>query len=220
MNTRNNIFLIILTISLAGILPSVYAEPTVNIIMDKTTYSYCDKLFYVIEVSEITGEPAIIHIRDETGKGSSAIPIPIAKLQTPVPSLIAFEKEMFPLGKYFIDVEYGNSKFTVEFNLIDSNKICIPNIIKPILTEWLFTDNFSDGFLLQQFQTYIDKKLIHVPFEINQNNVHDIDIPDWVKNVGYWWIQGGISDKDFAQVISYLIDQNIIFKHTEMANEI
>jgi hypothetical protein len=220
MNTRNNIFLIILTISLAGILPSVYAEPTVNIIMDETTYSYCDKLFYIIEVSEITGEPAIIHIRDETGKGSSAIPIAIANLQTPVPSLIAFEKEMFPLGNYFIDVEYGNSKFTVEFNLIDSNKICIPNIIKPILTEWLFTDNFSDGFLLQQFQTYIDKKLIYVPFEINQNNVHDIDIPDWVKNVGYWWIQGGISDKNFAQVISYLIDQNIIFTHIEMENEI
>ena len=220
MNIRNIVFFIILTISLVWVLPSIYAEPNVNIIMDKTTYSYCDKLFYVIEVSEITGEPAIIHIRDETGKGSSAIPIPIANLQTPVPSLIAFEKEMFPLGNYFIDVEYGNSEFTVEFNLIDSNKICIPNIIKPILTEWLFTDNFSDGFLLQQFQTYIDKKLISVPFEINQTNVQDIDIPDWVKNVGYWWIQGGISDKDFAQVISYLIDQNIIFAHIEMENEI
>ena len=220
MNTRNSIFFIILIISVVGILPSVYAEPTVNIIIDETTYSYCDKLFYVIEVSEITGEPAIIHIRDETGKGSSAIPIAIANLQTPVPSLIAYEKEMFPLGNYFIDVEYGNSKFTVEFNLIDSDKICIPNIIKQILTEWLFTDNFSDGFLLQQFQTHIDKKLIYVPFEINQNNVHDIDIPDWVKNVGYWWIQEGISDENFAQVINYLIDQNIIFKHTEMANEI
>ena len=72
-------------------LPSALnAEPSVSIVMEKTTYSYCEKLIYTIEVSEITGDPAIIHIRDETGKGSSAIPIPITDLQNPVPSLVAF----------------------------------------------------------------------------------------------------------------------------------
>ena len=50
---------------------------SLEIIMEKTTYSYCEKLFYTIKVSEVTGNPAIIHIRDETGKGSSAIPFPI-----------------------------------------------------------------------------------------------------------------------------------------------
>ena len=215
---RNATLPIILAISFV-FLPAVHAEPSVTIIMEKTTYSYCEKLFYIIEVSEITGEPAIIHIRDEAGKGSSAIPIPITNLQNPVPSLIAFEEEIFPLGKYFIDVEYSGIKITSEFNLIDSNKICIPEVIKPILTNWL-TGNISDGFLMDAFQKYIDKEIIDIPFEINENNVYEIDIPDWVKNVGYWWIEGIISDEDFAQVVNYLIEKKIISLPIETENEI
>ena len=187
--------------------------------MEKTTYSYCEKLFYTIEVSEITGDNAIIHIRDEAGKGSSAIPIQIIGNETPVPSLIAFEKEIFPLGKYFIDVEYSGSEFTAEFDLIDSDNICIPAVINQFLIEWL-NGNLSDGYLIDAIQKYVDIKLIDIPFEINDENIHEIDIPDWVKNIGYWWVQGVISDKDFAQVISYLIDENIISSQTGIENKI
>jgi hypothetical protein len=216
---RNAMLFTIVAISFMIFLPTVYAEPTVNIIMDKTTYSYCERLFYIIEVSEITGDPAIIHIRDETGKGSSAIPIEISKLQNPIPSIIAFEKEVFPLGKYFVDVEYSGSEFTAEFNLIDSDNICIPAVISQFLIEWL-NDKMSDGYLMDAFQKYVDPKLITVPFEINEGNIHEIDIPDWVKNVAYWWIRGGISDKDFAQVINYLVDENIISSNVKDMNAI
>jgi hypothetical protein len=216
---RNAMLFTIVATSFMIFLPTVYAEPTVNIIMDKTTYSYCERLFYIIEVSEITGDPAIIHIRDETGKGSSAIPIEISKLQNPIPSIIAFEKDTFPLGKYFVDVEYSGSEFTAEFNLIDSDNICIPAVISQFLIEWL-NDKMSDGYLMDAFQKYVDPKLITVPFEINEGNIHEIDIPDWVKNVTYWWIQGGISDKEFAQVINYLIDENIISSNIRVENEI
>jgi len=218
MKARNAALPIILAISFV-FLPAVYAEPSVSIIMEKTTYSYCEKLFYIIEVSEITGESAIIHIRDEAGKGSSAIPIPITNLQNPVPSLIAFEEEIFPLGKYFIDVEYSGAEFTAEFNLIDSDNICIPGVIKQFLIEWL-NEKMPDGYLMDAFQKYVDTKLIDIPFEINDENIREIDIPDWVKNVGYWWVQGVISDKDFAQVISYLIDENIISPPIGIENEI
>jgi hypothetical protein len=216
---KNAMLFTIVATSFMIFLPTVYAEPTVNIIMDKTTYSYCERLFYIIEVSEITGDPAIIHIRDETGKGSSAIPIEISKLQNPIPSIIAFEKDTFPLGKYFVDVEYSGSEFTAEFNLIDSDNICIPAVISQFLIEWL-NDKMSDGYLMDAFQKYVDPKLITVPFEINEGNIHEIDIPDWVKNVTYWWIQGGISDKNFAQVINYLIDENIISSNVKNMNEI
>ena len=218
MKARNAALPIILAISFV-FLPTVHAEPSVTIIMEKTTYSYCEKLFYIIEVSEITGDLAIIHIRDDKGKGSSAIPIPITNLQNPVPSLIAFEAEIFPLGKYFIDVEYSGTEITAEFNLIDSNIVCIPEVIKPILTNWL-TGNISDGFLMDAFQKYIDKEIIDIPFEINENNVYEIDIPDWVKNVGYWWIEEAISDEDFVQVVNYLIDKKIISLPIETENEI
>ena len=190
-------------------LPQVHAEPSASIIMEKTTYSYCEKLFYIIEVSEITGDLAIIHIRDDTGKGSSAIPIPITNLQNPIPSLVAFEAEVFPLGKYFIDLEYSGSTDTAEFNLIESNTVCIPELIKPIMANWL-SGNISDGFLMDAFQKYVDSQLIDVPFEINENNVYEIDIPEWVKNVGQWWIEGAITDDNFAKTMSYLIDRNVI----------
>ncbi len=218
MRIKNAILPIILTISFV-FLPAAYAEPSVSIIMEKTTYSYCEKLFYIIEVSEITGEPAIIHIRDETGKGSSAIPIPITNLQNPVPALVAFDKERFSLGKYFIDIEYANVEATAEFNLIDSNKVCLPEIIKQIIPDWL-TGSTPDGFLIDALQKFVDKEIIDIPFEINGNNIFEIDMPDWVKNVGYWWISEAISDEDFAQVINYLIDENIISLPIEIENQI
>ena len=213
---------IILSLILAiGIifLPATYAELTVSIVMEKTTYSYCERLFYTIEVSEVTGDPAIIHIRDNAGKGSSAIPIEISNLENPVPSLIAFEKEVFPLGKYFVDVEYSGSEFTAEFELVDSDNICISTAIGQFLIEWL-NEKISDGYMMDAIQKYVDPKLIEIPFEINEENIHKIDMPDWVKSIGYWWIQGFVSDKEFAQVINYLVDKNFITANIGIESEI
>jgi len=114
-------------------------------------------------------------------------------------------------------VQYSGAEDTVEFDLVDSNKICIPELIKPIMINWL-TGNISDGFLIDAFQKYVDKEIIDIPFEINENNVYEIDIPDWVKNVGYWWIEGTITDEDMAQVVNYLIDKKIISLFTETDN--
>ena len=75
------VLLFMILIGSTGIVTSSYAEPEISIIMEKTTYTYCEKLVYSIEVSEITGEPAIIHIRDSVGGKSSAIPIPIENLR-------------------------------------------------------------------------------------------------------------------------------------------
>lgn len=223
MRVRNAVLPIILAISFV-FLPATYAEPSVSIIMEKSTYKYCERLFYIIEVSEVTGDLAIIHIRDELGKGSSAIPIVIGPgLQTPVPALFSFDKEQFALGKYFIDVEYLGSEFTAEFELVESENICIPESVKQFMIEWYLNedpDKNLDGYLIDIIQKYVDPKLIDIPFEINDENIREIDIPDWVKNVGYWWVQGVISDEDFAQVVNYLIDKNIISFPTEMVNEI
>lgn len=200
------------TLFIIGIIPFlslVHAEPLISVIMEQTTYNYCEKLFYTIEVSEVTGDLAIIHISDESGKGSSAIPIEITELQNPIPSLIPFEAEIFPLGKYFIDIEYSGAKTTAEFELIESDSICIPELIKPIMANWL-SGNISDGFLLDAFQKYVDTKLVNIPFEINENNVYDVEIPEWIKNIGYWWLEGAISDDDFSNAMNNLLERNII----------
>lgn len=209
MISKTSVLSALFIIGIMPFLPLVHAEPTISIIMEQTTYRYCEKLFYTIEVSEVTGNPAIIHISDESGKGSSAIPIAITELQNPIPSLIPFEAEIFPLGKYFIDVSYSGATTSAEFELIKSDSMCIPELIKPIMANWL-SGNISDGFLLDAFQKYIDTKLVNIPFEINENNVYDIDIPEWVKNIGYWWLEGAISDDSFSNAMNNLLERNII----------
>jgi hypothetical protein len=188
----------IFTICFSIFFTTAYAEPTVSINIEKTTYQYCEKLSYIIEVSEVTGDPAIIHIRDESGKGSSAIPIPIGGLQNLVPA------------KYFIDVEYNGISTTSEFEVIDSDNICIPGAIKQFIVGWI-NGEIPDGYFVDALQKNVDPKLIKVPFEVNAENILEINMPSWVRdNVGIWWVNDMISDKDFAQVFNYLFDKKII----------
>jgi hypothetical protein len=208
MISKKIIFFIIL-IGSTGVVASANAEPTVTIIMEKTTYTYCEKLVYSIKVSEITGDHAIIHIRDGEGGKSSAIPIPIEKLSNPIPSLHAFEKDIFPVGKYFIDVQYLGIETTTEFNLIDSDNMCISEAMQPVVVRWI-NGEFTDGMLISGFQNIVDKKLIYIPFEFTEKNMDKLNIPEWVKSVAKGWVMGIISDPMFVQNLQYLIDEKII----------
>ena len=218
MISKKIIFFIIL-IGSTGVGASANAEPTVTIIMEKTTYTYCEKLVYSIEVSEITGEHAIIHIRDGAGGKSSAIPIPIEKLSNPIPSLHAFEKDIFPVGKYFIDVQYLGIEITTEFNLIDSDNMCISEAMQPVVVRWI-NGEFTDGMLISGFQNIVDKKLINIPFEFTEKNIDKLNIPEWVKSVAKGWVMGIISDQMFVQNLQYLIDEKIISFPIDRENEI
>jgi hypothetical protein len=202
-----------------GIITSAYAEPEISIIMEKTTYTYCEKLVYTIEVSEITGNAANIFIRDESGVSSGLIQIPIEKLSNPIPSLYPFEKEVFPIGKYFIDVQYLGIQTSAEFNLIDSDNMCISEAMQPVVVKWI-NGEFTDGMLISGFQNIVDKKLIAVPFEFTEKNIDKLNIPEWVKSIAKGWVMGIISDKMFVQNLQYLIDEKIISFPIEVENEI
>lgn len=200
-------------------LPAGHAEPSVSIVLEKSVYGYCEKLFYIIKVSEVTGDPAIIHIRDDAGKVSSAVPIPIVALENPVPSLIPFEKEIFSLGKYYIDVEYSGQKTTAGFELADLGKKCIPGTMNPIVANWL-SGNISAGFLVDAIDKFVDKEVIDIPFEINEDNVYSIRVPEWLKSTAHWWLQGLISNDEFADTINYLVENGIISDGSETGNGI
>lgn len=191
------------------LLPSVYAAPTVEILMDKTTFRYCEKLFYTIQVSEVTGDPAIIHIRDQAGKESSAIPIPIHNQINPIPSVIPFEAEIFPVGKYFIDVEYSGTKDTAEFDLIDSGNVCIPMMMKQVAFSWV-QDKMADGFFIDAIDKFVDKNIISIPDKINEKDLEEVHIPKWIKNTVGWWLEEKISDDEFSKAFQYLINKEII----------
>src|SRR3989338_10523692 len=208
MKTRQCLLVMILVIFSVALLPSVYAT-SVEILMEKTTFRYCEKLFYTIQVSEVTGDPAIIHIRDQADKGSSAISIPIYNQTNLIPSMIPFEAEIFPLGKYFIDVEYVGAKDSTEFDLIDSENICIPTTMKQVAFSWI-NDKMSDGFFIDAINKFVDKNIISIPDKINEKNLENIHIPKWVKNIVGWWLEEKISDNEFSQAIQYLINKEII----------
>jgi len=213
------IILCILLIGSTGTVSSaVFAEPQMTAVIEKTTYTYCEKLAYTIEVSEITGDLAIIHIRDETDKKSSAIPIPIEKLSNPIPSAYPFQKDIFPSGKYFIDIEYSGATTTLEFDLVDSDNLCISQAMKPIIIRWV-NGEFTDGMLVSGFQNLVDSKLLDIPYEITEKNIDKIKIPQWVKSIGNGWIMGMISDQMFAKNLQYLIDQKIISNGNNRINE-
>ena len=190
-------------------LPSAFATPSIQILMDKTTFSYGEKLVYTIEVSEVTGDLAIIHIRDEFGKGSSAIPIEISDLKTEVPSLYPFEKEVFAEGKYFIDLQYSGAETTAEFSIIDSGNIVIPFQTKQIAYSWI-NNQVSSGILVDSIQKNVGKDAINIPHKIDRENLEKIFIPDWVKLVVIWWLEEKISDETFANAFQNLVDRKII----------
>ena len=54
-----------------------------------------------------------------------------------------------------------------------------------------FGNNVSDSFV------------VTVGYEI-------VQIPDWLKNITQFWISGGISDAQYFQTLSFLLDEQII----------
>ena len=207
MKAKQGILIALIVFSIS--LPSVYATPTLEILMEKTTYNYCEKLFYTIKVSEVTGDSAILHITDQAGKKSSAIPIPISNLENPIPSVMPFEAEIFPPGKYVIEIEYAGAKDTAEFDLIDSGNVCISTVMKQFAFSWI-NNQISDGFFIDAINKFVDKDIIKIPDKINEKNLEDIHIPTWVKNIAAWWLDDKISDGEAAKAIQYLIDKEII----------
>jgi len=198
-------FLILLLVVFPVIsISTVYAAPTITIYTEKEIYSYGDFLSFTIEVSEATGDSAILHIIDELGKGSSAIPIPITELKTVVPSPFPFESEVYPLGKYTLEIQYSGSTDTTEFELIDSGKFLLQMGTKQVAVAWIqgdMSDTFFMKFLIKQNPTL---------FSTEQNSeLENVNIPQWVKGTTGWWIDGHISDMEYVAFIGYLIKTGI-----------
>jgi len=187
----------------------VNATPTVSIYAEKEIYSYGDFLSFTIEVSEITGESAILYIIDESGKKSSAIPIPITELKTEVPSPFPFESNVYPLGMYTLEIQYSGSSSMTEFELIDSGNIVIPLWIREFAKYW-YNGEITDVEFSNGIGFLIKEGIIVVPETQNQKTSDEVIIPEWVKASTGWWIDRQISDIEFAKGIEFLIKEGII----------
>ena len=190
-------------------IPNAYANPTISIQTDKEIYSYGDFLSFTIEVSEITGQAAILHIIDQSGQSSSAIPVPITELTTVVPSPHPFESAVYPQGRYTLNIEYSGGTDSVEFELIDSGKIIIPFWVRDFSKYW-YNDEISDKEFAKGIEFLIKENIIVVTQSVSHGTVDEVKIPNWVKTNTGWWLQGKISDEEFAKAIEYLIKVGII----------
>ena len=181
-----------------------FATSSLVISTSKQTYEYGDFLSITFRVSELTGQPIIIHIVDTSGNTSSPINIPISKLNYTITSQFPFYKINYNPGKYIIDAEYSGTKTSTYFNLIDSDKIAIPTAYKTTIPGNA-TDNDYAGLI---------RELIHVDIikvtNYNDLTTNPIHIPNWFKNNLKWWLDYRISDNDFGLAIQYLIKAKIM----------
>jgi len=205
---KKSLAVLVIGIIIISFMPNVNALSSIDIYTEKQVYSYGDTLTFTIEVSEVTGEDAILHIIDESGKRSSAIPIAIKDLKTVIPSPYPFEAEVYPLGKYTLQIEYSGNTDSVEFELNDSGKIVIPVWIREFSKYW-YNDEISDQEFANAIEFLIKEGIIVVPQSQSQT-ADEVKIPEWIKSSTGWWIDRMISDSEYAASIEYLIKVGII----------
>ena len=189
------------------------AMPSMTISIAKDTYYYCENLTYLITVSDVTGDVATAHIIDDEQKKSQPIPILIESDQNTIRAPFPFEKSIFPTGTYTISMSYSGANASASFVLQDDGRTCIPAQVKQIAASWL-SGTFSDGFLIDIIKKSVSSDMVHVPFEINQDVIYDITIPQWVKQPTYWWITGEISDQEIAGIFDYMLKTEMIYVQT------
>jgi len=174
----------------------------------KPVYEYGDFLTVRFQVSEITGDPIVLHIVDESGNASSPIPILVSKLNSTIIAPIPFYKTNYSPGTYTIRAEYSGAKTNIFFDLVDSDKIAIPTQYKILSKSWLQgtldNKNFAD-----MIRELIHFDIIKVPGYQSQT-LHTVHIPAWFKNDLKWWSDDSIKDNEFGLAIQYLIKAGIM----------
>lgn len=207
---RKKLFVIFfISILFTPTLAIAQSQPTVSIYTEKEVYAYGDFLTFTIQVSEITEKFAVLHIIDENEKRSSAIPIEVTDLKTVVPSPFPFESEVYPLGKYILEIEYSGNIGSAEFELIDSGNVVIPSWVREFAKYW-YNGAISDLEFANAIEYLIKEEIIVVPNSESQTNNNEVMIPKWIRASTGWWIDRIISDKEYASSIEYLIKAGII----------
>ncbi|MEK6877937.1 MAG: hypothetical protein AABZ49_04910 [Thermoproteota archaeon] len=206
MSNKNIVLIVMAIIFLSGI--NAVSAISLSIQTDKTEYHYSDLLSFVIKVSDITEKTLTLHIRDESGKNSQPIVLPITNTTTTITAKESFDPTVYKPGIYYLDAEYSGAKASTSFKIINSGKIVIPSAIKTLAELWskgLATDkDFARGI-----DELIKEKIIILESE-HKGSSSVTKIPAWIKTNAGWWAQDKISDSDFALGIQYLIRNGII----------
>lgn len=182
-------------------MPIAFAQALV-VETGQETYHYGEHLTVLITVEYLSESFAFMQIRDSEDKKSSPIQIPITGLRTELPSPLPFDREVYPTGRYFVDVTYSGHSVTASFELVDVGNTVVPNWIKQVAFHWMNQD-ISDGDYLGNIQSMFEQGTT-----VTQWN--SASIPDWVQDVTGWWLSGLINDSTYIMMIQYLITHQVI----------
>lgn len=199
MNSRWVLMFCAMTVIL--VLPNASAE--VQITTSKKTYNYGDYLGISISVSSVTGGDATIHIINEDGTKSSAIPVQIVNAMTNITSPNTFDKSIFKEGKYQIEIEYSGQKDSAEFEIVDAGNIVLPFASDVVISKW--TGNTISDYIFMKFLA--DNHMVNLHGHTLKEGTK---IPSWYKTNGLWWTDKEISDGEFVSGLQYLLDRNVI----------
>jgi len=194
------------------ILPGIgysLAEPVISIATNQSVYEYGDHLVMIISVSEITGDDASVYIIDPTERRSLLLQQPISQEYTEFPSKFPFDATIWKSGTYVLELEYLGDKSSTQFTIEDTGKIALPSWIKDLAKMWINEPFVTDKDFARAIGYLIEQEIIKIPYtEPGEETVSYI--PEWVKNSAGWWIEGKISDTEFATALQYLVKTGII----------
>lgn len=179
------------------------ASAELDVTTDQDTYQYGDRLTIVITVQDITEEFALVYIQDANGTTSSPIPVAISGHQTTLPSPFPFDRITYPDGMYRIDVIYGQLQAHTEFEILDTDVIALPIIIRQMASHWLAGDISTEQYA-DILMDLGDQDILRIPAQ-----TETIGIPVWVKEPTAWWLQDMIDDTAYVMLLQYIIDEDI-----------
>lgn len=207
MSSKNFAIIFVAIIFISEV--NVASAISLSIQTDKSEYQYSDLLSFVIQVSDVTGKPLTLHIRDESGKNSSPIVLQIVNATTTITARESFDPTVYKQGIYYLDAEYSGVKASTSFKIISTDKIVIPSWVKN-LGKWWSQELVTDKDFARGIEYLIKENIITTHESENQDSSGATKIPVWVKTNAGWWADNRISDLDFALGIQYLIRNGII----------
>jgi len=195
-----------------AILPSIgnaIAAPSISIETSQNVYEYGDFLSIIVNVSEITGDNAIIHVIDPTERKVMLLNRPITTTTSTFPSQHPFDSAIWKPGTYMLELEYSNQISSTQFTIDDSGKVILPAWIRDIAKLWV-TDQISAKEFSVAIEYMINVEIIKIPYTEVDGEVSTTKIPEWVKNNAGWWAVGAINDTEFTLALQYLVKTGII----------
>ena len=203
------IFSLLIILSVMLSLNQASAAPTISIETSQSVYEYGDHLVMIINVSEVTGDDVRIYITDPAERKSLLLQQPMSYVYTEFPARFPLDSAVWKPGTYTLELDYSGISSSVQFTIEDTGKVGLPYWIKDLAMLWINEPFVTDKDFARAIGYLIEQEIIKIPYtEPGEETVSYI--PEWVKNSAGWWIEGKISDTEFATTLQYLVKTGII----------